>query len=192
MYSLPAGRYTRWYYHRAFLRLGRVSLLPFFCLDGIKKYRHFCFEQDHPGVVFLKKTATAEEETRCLLWGVWSPSLEDKPPLVPATGLSLERRRYLFERIREYFREESKDAVCPDPSLLIHQPPEIHPVPSTKSLLLSTLKRWTSASVRSPLSFLNPMSRCTLHRILRRGCKAVGPRSMTLTIVTCSRQIFVP
>ena len=36
------------------------------------------------------------------------------------------------EVIREYCREESKDAVCPDPSLLIHQLPEIHPVPSTK------------------------------------------------------------
>ena len=112
-------------------------------LDCIKKYHHFCFEQDHPGVVFLKKTATAEEETRCLLLGDWSPS-------------------------------------------------EIH-VPSTKSVLLSTLKRWTFASVRIPLSFLNLMSsyRCTLHCILRRGCKAVGPGSMTLTIVICS-QIFVP
>ena len=32
-------------------------------LDGIKKYYHFCFEEDHPVVVFLKKTATTEEET---------------------------------------------------------------------------------------------------------------------------------
>ena len=64
-------------------------------LDGIKQYHHFRFERDHPGVVFLKKTATAEEETRCLLLGDWSPSLADKPPLVPATGLSLERRRYV-------------------------------------------------------------------------------------------------
>ena len=104
-----------------------------FCrLDGIKKYHHFRFERDHPGVVFLKKTATAKEEMRCLLLGDWSPSLADKPPLVPATGLSLERRRYLFERIRDYCREECKDAVCPDPSLLIHQPPEIHPVPSKR------------------------------------------------------------
>ena len=39
----------------------------FRCLDGIKKYHHFCFEQDHLGVVFLKKTATAEGETQCLL-----------------------------------------------------------------------------------------------------------------------------
>ena len=39
-------------------------------LDGIKQYYHFCFERDHPGVVFLKKTATTEE-MRWLLWGVW-------------------------------------------------------------------------------------------------------------------------
>ena len=30
-------------------------------LDGIKQYHHFRFERDHPGVVFLKKTAMAEE-----------------------------------------------------------------------------------------------------------------------------------
>ena len=45
----------------------------FHCLDGIKQYHHFRFEWHHPGVVFLKKSATAEEETRCLLWGVWAP-----------------------------------------------------------------------------------------------------------------------
>ena len=42
-------------------------------LDGIKQYRHFRFERDHPGVVFFKKTATAEEEIWCLLLSDWSP-----------------------------------------------------------------------------------------------------------------------
>ena len=42
-------------------------------LDGIKKYHHFHFEWDHPGIVFLKKTATAEEEQGDLLHGVWTP-----------------------------------------------------------------------------------------------------------------------
>ena len=97
-------------------------------LDGKKQYHHFRFERHHPGVVFLKKTATAEEETRCLLWGVWSPSPANRPPLITPTGLSLERRKYLFAKIREYCREDSKDAVCPDPSLPIHQPPNIHHV----------------------------------------------------------------
>ena len=39
-------------------------------LDGIKQYHHFRFERDHPGVVFLKKTSTAEEEQQLLLRGV--------------------------------------------------------------------------------------------------------------------------
>ena len=58
-------------------------------LDGIKQYHHFRFERDHPGVVFLKKTATAEEEQRCLLRGVWSPSPVEKPPSITPAGLSL-------------------------------------------------------------------------------------------------------
>ena len=93
-------------------------------LDGIKQYHHFRFERDHPGVVFLKKTATAEEEQRCLLRGVWSPSPVDKPPSVLPAGLSLERRRYLYEKIREYCREDVRDLVCPVPDRPAHERPE--------------------------------------------------------------------
>ena len=74
------GRYTRWYCHRAIPRLGGGLSSHFLRLDGIQKYHHFHFERNHPGVVFLKKTATAEEEMQCLLRGVWLPSSEDKPP----------------------------------------------------------------------------------------------------------------
>ena len=104
-------------------------------LDGIKKYHHFRFERDHPGVVFLKETATAEE-TRCLLSGVWSPSPADKPPPITPKGLSLERREYLYQRIRQYCREGTRDAVCPDPSLPTRQPPEIHPEQSAKRVCM--------------------------------------------------------
>ena len=137
--------------------MGWVFLLSFCFLDGTREYRHFCFEHDHPGVVFLKKTATTEEEMRCLLWGVWSPSLEDKLSLVPATGLSLERRRYhFFKRIREYYSEESKDAMCPDPSLLIHQPPEIHAVPSTKRVCLKHTIKMDFFLCPEPTQLLKP------------------------------------
>ena len=105
-------------------------------LDGIKQYHYFRFERHHPRVVFLKKTATTEEETRCLLWDVWSPSPADRPPLITSTGFSLERRKYLFAKIRECCHEDSKDAVCPDPSLPTHQPPEIHLLQSTKRVCL--------------------------------------------------------
>ena len=71
-------------------------------LDGIKQYHHFRFERGHPGVVFLKKTATAEEEQRTLLRDAWNPSPVDKPLPITPQGLSLERRKYLFEKIRDY------------------------------------------------------------------------------------------
>ena len=49
-----------------------------FCrLDGIKQYHHFRFERDHPGVVFLKKISTADEEQQVLLRGVWLPSSQN-------------------------------------------------------------------------------------------------------------------
>ena len=101
-------------------------------LDGIKQYHHLRFERERPGVVFLKNTATAEEEQRQLLRGVCIPSPADKPPPITPHGLSLERRKYLFERIREYCREETCDLVCPDPALLIHHPPVITPETSPK------------------------------------------------------------
>ena len=92
-------------------------------LDGIKQYHHFRFERDHLGVVFLKKTATADEEQRQLLCGVCSPSPSEKPPSKTPAGLSLERRKYLYEMIREYCREDVRDLVCPDPHAPIHEPP---------------------------------------------------------------------
>ena len=101
----------------------------------------------------------------------------------------LSQQLHALCKIREYCYEESKDVVCPEPSLPIYQPPDIHHVPFTKSLLKNAL-HCTFASARSRLSFLNPMSRCTLHRILRRGCKAVGPGNMTHTVEISFREIF--
>ena len=93
-------------------------------LDGIKQYHHFRFERDHPGVVFLKKTAEAEEEQRVLLRVLWNPSPVDKPSLIVPPGLSHERQKYLYEKIREYCREDVRDIVCPEPTI-VHQPPDI-------------------------------------------------------------------
>ena len=64
----------------------------------------------------------AEEEQRILLQGVWSPSPADKPPLITSQGLSLERRKYLFQKIRKYCQEDARDRVCPDPTTPSHEP----------------------------------------------------------------------
>ena len=55
-------------------------------LDGIKQYHHFHFERDHPGAVFLHKTAVAEEEERKFLRVAWRPSVVDKPPSITPQG----------------------------------------------------------------------------------------------------------
>ena len=62
-------------------------LSSYFChLDDIKKYHHFRFEGNHPGVVFLRKTAVAEEEKRKLLRVAWKPSVVDKAPYIILMG----------------------------------------------------------------------------------------------------------
>ena len=44
----------------------------------------------------------------------------------------LSQQLQALRKIREYCREESKDVVCPEPSLPIYQPPDIHHVLFTK------------------------------------------------------------
>ena len=65
----------------------------------------------------------ADEEEGQLLPGVWSPSLTQKPPSITPASLSLERRKYLYEKLREYCREDVKDHMCPNPHSPLHEPP---------------------------------------------------------------------
>ena len=85
-------------------------------LKGIKKFHHFCFDQSHPGDVFVQ-TFSGEPETKLTLLQdtTWSPSLSDLPLIIPPAGLSAERQIYLYEKIREYCRPEVRDLVCPRP-----------------------------------------------------------------------------
>ena len=103
-------------------------------LTGIKKYHHFHFSTSHPGVVKLQQHSEAEEEEQRLLKDVsWKPSASDLPPVIEPTGLSLERQQYLFEKIREFCREDTRDLVCPDPALVTPSPaaPLVTPSPGT-------------------------------------------------------------
>ena len=86
-------------------------------LVGIKRYHHFHFGTSSPGVVKLRlHSGAAEEEQRLLKDPKWKPKATDLPRLIQPTGLSLERQQYLFERIRDFCREDARDLVCPNPS----------------------------------------------------------------------------
>lgn len=86
-------------------------------LVRIKQYHHFNFSTSFPGVVKVQPHAGATEEQQHLLKDPsWKPDATNLPPIIQPTGLSLERRQYLFEKIREFCRDNTKDLVCPNPS----------------------------------------------------------------------------
>ena len=85
-------------------------------LKGITKMHHFRFSRSDPGKVFVKNRWSDKNE-RCinLLRQPWNPTGRDLPNLIIPKGLSLERRVYLHDKIREFCPEHVQDLVCPNP-----------------------------------------------------------------------------
>ena len=93
-------------------------------LTGIKKYHHFRFEYDSPGVVFVKEFSDSHEISFDLrIDDSWSPAPEEMPQEIIRPGLSQERQQYLFDKIRDFCPEEQKDRVCPKPSSTVSSAP---------------------------------------------------------------------
>ena len=78
-------------------------LEPYFKrIPNIKKYHHFRFSKDSPGMVFCKEFVTSPEQSFMLL-----KDQANLPPSVIQTtispdGLSQERKNYLFREIRQF------------------------------------------------------------------------------------------
>ena len=87
-------------------------------LKGITKMHHFHFSRDNPGGVKVKNKASDLEQSINLLKGPWSPTQDYLPEQIIPKGLSLERRWYLYDKIREFCPEQVRDQVCPKPTPL--------------------------------------------------------------------------
>ena len=86
-------------------------------LKGIKSMHHLTFTDSRRGYVIVKDSVDApEREIKLSQDDEWAPNAEDLPPIIPPPGLSLERRQYLFEKIREFCPEDCQDLVCPNPT----------------------------------------------------------------------------
>ena len=86
-------------------------------LKGISQISHFRFTADHPGCVFVKSSCNGPESKINLVKdATWSPSAADLPEVIPPPGLPLERQWYLYNKIREFCPDNTKDLVCPRPS----------------------------------------------------------------------------
>ena len=90
-------------------------------LKGITKMHHFRFSNTHPGKVFVKSKSSDSERLITLQKATWAPTSDNLPNLIVPKGLSLERRSYLYDKIREYCPEEVRDIVCPMPEERLQQ-----------------------------------------------------------------------
>ena len=105
-------------------------------LEGIKKYHHFAITSSAPGVVTVSHHSSASSTDVTLLSSKsWKPTSQDMPELLTPNGLSNKRKWYLYEKIRQYCSDESKDIVCPKPDMTreLSVPPELSPPPSQSS-----------------------------------------------------------
>ena len=91
----------------------------------IKKLHHFVFTSTKPGIVTVRQFSDTElTELKLQKDPRWTP---DYPDEIQPRGLSLERQWYLYDKIREYCSEETRDVVCPHPE---HPRSSATPVPS--------------------------------------------------------------
>ena len=82
-----------------------------------KKYHHFNFDATSPGKVNVRCAHDGPVTTLNILKVDAELVNNDLPAVVPPKGLSNERQWYLYDKIRQYCREECKDFTCPLPKL---------------------------------------------------------------------------
>ena len=82
-----------WYYRR---------------FPGVKSYQHFRVSEDNPGSIAHQENSSSDEQTFDFACSVPSSTL---PLIIPPPGIDATRRRYVFEHITEFCKEETKDLV---------------------------------------------------------------------------------
>ena len=100
---------------------------------GIKSFHHLRFLASHKGSVFVREKSDSPEVEMKLLKDNWSPSATDLPELIRPSGLTPSRQWYLYNKIREFCPDESKDITCPEPTA-----PDPGTNPSTTTPLSTT------------------------------------------------------
>ena len=83
---------------------------------NIKKYHHFRFSKNEPGIVYCKENAGSPEEAVVLLKNqavILPPTV--LPSKITPEGLSEDRKRYLYREIRQFCRIGTEDLVAPAP-----------------------------------------------------------------------------
>ena len=81
-----------------------------------KKFHHFRFSKNEPGIVYCKELLSSPEQAFQLLKDhAVIPLASVLPQTINPEGLSEERRNYLFREIRQFCRSGTEDLVAPAP-----------------------------------------------------------------------------
>ena len=82
----------------------------FMRIPNIKKYHHFRFSKDSPGMVLCKELVTTPEQPFMLLKDqVNLPPPSVLPPTIRPNGLSQEPKNFLFQEIRQFCKPGTED-----------------------------------------------------------------------------------
>ncbi len=137
---------------------------------GIKKYHHFHFDSEQPGVIGVQLQSDNPTKWIKLLKEEWSPHRDDVPDTISPKGLSVERQWYLHDSIRPFCPENDKDITCPLPS--VERPG------SRRTTPVSTFS--PSPMCESPPTHLPPPISASSPKKRRCGkCKQIGHNSRT-------------
>ncbi|XP_076088462.1 uncharacterized protein LOC143058871 [Mytilus galloprovincialis] len=86
-------------------------------VPGIRKYHHFVFRHDKPGIVIVKEKCDGiEKEINILRRPLEEFDPLARPEVIPAAGLSRTRHEYLYSKVRPYARKEHQAAFCQAPA----------------------------------------------------------------------------
>ena len=85
-------------------------------IANIKKFHHFRFSKEEPGVVYCREYLTSPEQACVLLKdGAVIPPVSVLPHKINPEGLSDERKNYLHREIRQFCKPGTEDLVAPVP-----------------------------------------------------------------------------
>ena len=91
-------------------------------LAGLKSFHHLHFSSRHN---FARVTSDGPEVDFNLVKDDWTPSANVLPECFNPTGHFLTRQWYLYQKIREFCPEASRDATCPRPSVPVFNHHEV-------------------------------------------------------------------
>ena len=132
---------------------------------GIKSFHHLRFSASHKGSVFVREKSDSPKVKMKLLKDNWSPLATELPELIRPSGLTPSRQWYLYNKIREFCPDESKNITCPEPRV-----PDRGANPSTTTPLSTTT---TSSSAEPSTTTITSEPRAKRPRLCGI-CKETG------------------